>query len=76
MIKTEAEAIKFLQNRRWGRVANRPLSIGEVISMISSGSLLILVASIGSNHANGYRVLLKVIELVIGVFILGYAAPV
>ena len=42
--------------------------------MISSGSLLILVASIGSEHTTGYRALLKVIELVIGLCMLGYAA--
>jgi hypothetical protein len=79
---TEAEAIKFLQRRGRGMVSSRPILVPEIISrirsgsisMISSGSLLILLASIGSNHAAGYRALLKVIELVIGLCMLGYAA--
>ena len=62
-------------------VADRLLSMGEVISrvrsgsvsMISSGSLLILLSSIGCEYATGYRLILKVIELILGLCILGYA---
>lgn len=78
---TEAQAIKFLQNRQRNVVAGGKFFVGEVISRIKSQSRArifmalsyIFIASIGIEHSSGFRIFMKVFLIAASLCMIGNA---